>query len=659
MKSVGVRVLVGGSKKLSIIAVSLLLLVFSSPLISEAAPKKKKPKKPVEPITSGITETKVTVKLKINNKKKKVKAKVYCYNKISGKAKKVKGGYTFTSFKILIKKDPSQKALYKALKKVADPICQNPEITTPTPGTTPDFLSMDAYTGTFGEDEAHTLFNRFGFGASPARIQEAVADGLAKTIDKLTTYVEEPHMEAIENSLRCTGLFPGDPRNGTDNYKCDLTNPNDIDMTGLKAGMLYRHLYSQNAFFERLEFFLRDRFQSVNTRVLGGCRRWAVIPYVNLVRKAARTGDFVQYTRDFGNDYFAAIIWLHLLDSTYVGPNEDYAREVLQLGAVGPFNLDGTPVYGDLDVAQAALALTGWIETSYEDTNGHRICVPAFSQGLHSPGPHRLFIGTPYESVIYNLEDILTAVQRHPRMGEYIAEQIYDDFINPYATPDAVRELAKVVRDSNYNMITVMRTVMASKALYAPKSHRSIPKQPLEVLISFMKITGIPWTHDFVHLAYRADNIGQLDLSPNTVFGWRNRDALAGEGYVLSRRNLIIDLINQDRDKLKENKFTFWDAFLQGIPADGTASDQFIARLQSWFNMHLNTNQIANFKEFLDYDRHSCNEYSNCGGGQLTYKIREPFDPAIDSQREGQTSSSDKTRGAIALMAMMPEMMMK
>lgn len=602
--------------------------------------------------------SKANVTVKVNGKK--TKSKLFCYKHKAGMATKIKGGYSFATFKAMMKSQPSKKPLYSALNKAGQDICKSGDTTTPV-GPLPDYLSMDKYTGPFGEEQARILFDRFGWSASPERIQKAVQDGLDKTITSLTTFVGEPNLDVIEKNMQCNGLLPDDPRNGTDNYKCDPLDPNDIDMGGLKSALLYRHWYTQNPFLDRMIFFIHDRFQSVNTRVLGGCRTWAVRDHINMLRKAGLTGDYVQFLRDFGQDYFGAIIWLHLLDSTNVAPNEDEAREILQLGGTGPYNLDGSPVYGDYDIAQNALALTGWSENrEYRDINGYRKCIPTYSEQAHAQGPKRIFVGTSHERTVDGLDDVVDAIRDHPRLAENIAENIFDDFINPYATPAAIRQLAAIIEGNHHNLLETFKVVMASKAVYADKSRKSIPKQPLEILIGFLRITGLPIVYDYYALRDMADRLGQVDLSPNTVFGWRNRDALAGEALVLTRRNTLISLLGQNTDDLRDKKgYTYWDRFLQGLPSDGTASTQLVQRLQSWFNVRLNARQVATMVQYLDYDQHECNRYTQCAAGQKYYLQRKQFDPAVDSSDEGRMSDSYKTRGAIAMITMMPDFMMK
>jgi len=622
--------------------ISLTLSVaILSVLLANSAEAAKHKRAPKAPITEGITDTVISFKF---NKKTK-KSKISCYQQVAGKARKVKGGFSFTPFKVLMGRDPQNRSLYKALMKNGNAACANGGV---LPG---DYLSMRAYTGPFGEEQAHTLFNRFAWGASPEDIQQAVKVGLAATITRLTTYIPEPELDKEEANMQCNKVFRGDSRIGTGEFTCNPQNPNDIKMDGMRGALLYRHVATQNPFFDRLEFFLRDRFQSVNPRVVDDSqRRWSVLPYIALVRKAARSGDFVQYLRDFGKDYLAAMVWLHLRDSSATKPNEDEGREILQLGSVGPFNTDGSPVYGDLDVAQASLALTGWGETNDTNQFGFVRKVPSFSEARHAVGPERIFIGTKYEAQIKDLDSLVDAIVQHPRLAEYICEQIYDDFINPFATPQAIKDCAAMVRDNKYDMIKVMRVIMGSQALYAPKSHNSIVKQPLEYMIGFLKAVKVPlvnldWYDDILA---KANNLGQADLNPNTVFGWRNRDSLASQAYILSRRQDLTawnSFLTQDLDDLykKANKFTFWDRFLKDLPQSTQPSLQYVKSIESLLGVTLNKKQEDNLTDYLDYDYTFCDpdpqqRYWRCKIEEVNgyHADKHLFDPSFDDVDEGQ-----------------------
>ena len=161
---------------------------------------------------SDLSTKSVTITI---GKKSSVRS-VTCYKGVGGKASRVKKTYSFTPYSSLLRSAKANGAkrsvieLYAALKAASVNACKLdiPNLPTPAPtptpkptptpvqNTTPDFLSMSPYTGPFGEDQARTLFDRFAYGAPPERIAQAVADGLAVTIQKLTNYTPEPDLDA-------------------------------------------------------------------------------------------------------------------------------------------------------------------------------------------------------------------------------------------------------------------------------------------------------------------------------------------------------------------------------------------------------------------------------------------------------------------------------
>ncbi|MCB0338303.1 MAG: DUF1800 family protein, partial [Bdellovibrionales bacterium] len=216
----------------------------------------------------------------------------------------------------------------------------------------PAFRSFEAYNGSFGIEEARTICERFMYGCSEAELQQAVAEGLNSFVNRITTYVEDGWLNGTSNDLICDGRLSTN-RDGSpneDNESCDSHNPNDLYMPGVRYAWYYRTLYTPNRYFDRVALFLHQERASVNTSVLNSCERHAVLPYIDLVRRAARTGDLRQYCADFTKDHFGAIRYLNLDTSSYIGtPNEDFAREILELLCMSPTDLDGNPWYGTQD----------------------------------------------------------------------------------------------------------------------------------------------------------------------------------------------------------------------------------------------------------------------------------------------------------------------
>lgn len=610
------------------------LVLLHAPLAA-AAPKGKKTKseKPLIIQQSDVFANSVSVKVG----KKRKNATVYCLDRTPGGVKQSSKGLVFTSFSKsladLKKKHVTagtKVEMLKALQKQGNKLCVKP-----------DFLSLSKYRGPFGAEQARALFERFAFGASPERIAQAVSEGLEQTVNRLTTYTPEPGLDSIEASLRCDGRFPGDP----DKETCEGSN--DLYFPGVRFGLYYRYWYSQNPLFEKLFMFVHDERLAASANALDGCERYALVNHIDMIRRLVRGGSYVDYMREWNTDLMGNLEYLDGASNRGDNPNENYAREFWELGTVGPTDLNGNPVYTDNDIAQSALAFSGW--KVYYD-NPTQTCVRSYSPDLHAPGPKVIFQNTPYQATVYDAEDVLRATFNHPRTAEDLAEDIWKEFINPSPTPRAIRELAEIIRGNNYNLLATIKTVMLSQALQADRSKKSLIKHPVDLLFGFLRTTGIPLANtSYWYFESRLDQMGQIPLLPPTIFGW-NPQRLAGEAFVLEWRNTSLQLVLQDADDMREKGFDFKERFLTGLPTSSTPSLAVIDRMSAWLNINLTAAQKATLDQYMNYTRVSC--YSNCNG-QPTKVERDVFDGALDGDGEF------KLRGLLNILATSNEYRMK
>lgn len=610
------------------------LVLLHAPL-ADAAPKskKKKSEKPLIIQQSDVFANSVTVKVG----KKKKNATVYCLDRTPGGVKQSSKGLVFTSFSkslaSLKKKgvvSGTKVQMFKALKKQGDKLCVKP-----------DFLSLSKYRGNFGPAQARALFDRFAFGASPERIQQAVAEGLDATVNSLTTYSAEPGLDNIEVSLRCDGRLPGDPNKET----CE--GPNDLYFPGVRFALYYRYWYSQNPLFEKLFQFVHDERLSASANALDGCERYALVNHIDMIRRLVRGGSYVDYMREWNSDLMGHLEYLDGASNRGDNPNENYAREFWELGTVGPTDLNGNPVYSDNDIAQAALAFSGW--KVYYD-NPTQTCVRSYSPDLHAPGPKVIFQGTPYQATVYDAEDVLRATFNHPRTAEGLAEDLWKEFINPFPTPRAIRELADVIRGNNFNLLATVKTMMLSQAVQAERSKKSLIKHPVDLLFGFLRTTGIPLNNaNYWFFESRLDQMGQVPLLPPTIFGW-NPERLAGEAFVLEWRNTSLLLVLQDAEQMRDQGFDFKERFLTGLPTTSAPSLAVIDRMSEQLNINLTSGQRAVLDQYMNYTRQNC--YQDCNG-QETHVVRDVFDGALDGDGEF------KLRGLLNILATSNEYRMK
>lgn len=595
--------------------------------------KKKTPRAPAGKIVQPADVFETSVKVG------KRSIKIACLAQAPGYTRKNTRGLMFISYSSVIKKEKKteKKALYRKILTQGKKDCQ-----------TPDFLSLQRHAGAFGEREARRLYELFAFGASPEEIAAAVAAGLDATTNRLLTYISDPNVDStVRNELYCDGVLPG--HLGTpdaDNEACDAGDINAVDFSGVRYNEYFRMLYSQNPFFSKSWMFLHDERMAVSSQVLDGCERHALPTYVDMLRRATISGDYYQLMREKNSDHLLHLQYLDGASNKGYSPNENYAREFWELGTVGATGRDGRPVYTDDDIAQSALAFTGWSVQGFE-RDDRWVCLRAYVPDNHAPYAKTIFNGTPYQTTVYNDEDVLRATFNHPRTAEHLAEDLWKEFINPFPTNAAIQQLAQVIRSSNYNLIPVYRTIMRSQALYAPRSRNSLIKHPTDLLMGFLRTSGMP-------LHYRTidsylQRMGQQPLLAPSVFGWNER-SYTDEAHVQDWRNVALSLTTRGSDELSKLNYSLHARFLTNLPGTETVSRETIKRVAAWFNVDLNERQIQKLDDYMNYRLERCTK--DCNGQVFTLK-RDLFDTHIEGNWE------TKIRGLISIIIMLPDYVMK
>jgi Protein of unknown function (DUF1800) len=508
-----------------------------------------------------------------------------------------------------------------------------------------DMFSLAPYTGPFGEEQARILFDRFGFGAPPERIAQAMNDGLDVTVTKLTTWQSEGNLDGIVADWVCDGWLSGKDNLNT----CSSSGTYDFHNKFYANSKLIKFLHSPNQYFYKLILFLHDE------RLAGSAltedpwfMRHAYVDHWNMLLKAANGGeyagsggDYKQFMRDWMKDSLGHVFWQDGEDNKSFFPNENFAREFWELGTVGTTALDGTPNYSDFDIANAARVHTGYSRSStLTDSTGQPYQIGVYKEADHAPGAFDIFVGTPYYAKVSTQEQLLQATFNHPRTAEHLAEDLWKEFINPQKDPNAIRELAQIIRNSGFNLTQVMRVIMRSRALYAPGSKETLIKQPIELVIGLLRsFPGYNTTHihsgdDYTVLTWHTGALDQTFFSPNSIFGWDDK-VLAGASYIKIWRDVSNQLLTKTVGSNAEHlaRYSLRDRFWTGL----SSTDALIDRLTSCFNVPLNSAQRGHLKTYLDTQPR-----------QGASAQPSPFPNA------GATQQEERIKGAVAILINQP-----
>jgi uncharacterized protein (DUF1800 family) len=167
----------------------------------------------------------------------------------------------------------------------------------------------------------------------------------------------------------------------------------------------------------------------------------------------------------------AMLTYLDNRSSTSAHPNENYARELMELHTVGL-------VYSEEDVRQAARLLTGMTVT--------KSGTYAYDVSKHAAGAVQIlgFRGDGTDAMAF--ADYLA---RHPETARRIATKLCVRFVADDAPASLVDKLAKVYLDADTAIVPVLRALFTSAEFAASVGQKT--RTPFEDLIATIRTLGI------------------------------------------------------------------------------------------------------------------------------------------------------------------------
>ncbi len=215
----------------------------------------------------------------------------------------------------------------------------------------------------------------------------------------------------------------------------------------------------------------------------------------------------------------AMIEYLDMDGSHKDGPNENYARELLELFTMSPLNKNGLPNYSETDIQEIARAFTGWQRVSG---------VVGFYSGRFDDGEKTVFGQTGnwgYDEIL----DIIFS-ERTAEIADYICGKLYEFFV--YEMPDqlVVDDMALTFIQSNFDIIPVLQQLFTSSHFYESNVMGAKIKSPAEAVLGFMNeidrgLTEEAASEQLDTTRNRIQYLGQTLGSPPDVFGWPEHDA--------------------------------------------------------------------------------------------------------------------------------------
>jgi uncharacterized protein (DUF1800 family) len=348
------------------------------------------------------------------------------------------------------------------------------------------------------------LYRRATFGATFADLQTALKAGPEQTID---------------------GLFKGGPKQ--DEYDTAMKpladsitkSNNDAQM---RAWWLHRMLYSPHPLREKLTLFWHNHFATSNAKVQSA--RFMLGQY-ELMRSHA-LGRFGPLLQEMSKDP-AMLIWLDTRDSKKGNPNENYARELMELFSLGIGH------YTEKDIREAARAFTGW------EIEGDKAL---FNDKQHDDG-EKTVLG---QKGNWKGEDIVRICLEQKSTPSFLVGKLYRFLVSETvpATSELIEPLAEQFKKSDYDFGDLVKTVLSSNLFFAPPVYRTRIKAPVDFALGIARaLEGRVGT---TALAVALDQLGQNVFHPPSVKGWDGAQSWLNGQTLLFRQNLALALTSTE-----------------------------------------------------------------------------------------------------------------
>jgi uncharacterized protein (DUF1800 family) len=319
----------------------------------------------------------------------------------------------------------------------------------------------------------HTL-RRMSFGVTTKMIARAESIGLEAFVE------EQLNPEALDTNELERQIGKLEVMNST------ATELFQSEQRGRLVGefimaTLTRQLRNPRQFYEITVDFWTNHF---NIYLLGGVTGLLKIFDDRDVIRPNALGTFPELLRASVHSP-AMLTYLDQAQSTREAPNENYARELLELHTVG---VDGG--YTHFDIKELARALTGWSVTGRREVQaGLEAGQFIFRQRLHDPGEKQVLGYTiPAESGLRGGEDFLDFLANHPNTSQFIARKMATRFVADDPPQSIIAPLAETFQSTNGDIRAMLRTLIFSDE-FAASSGQKI-KRPLEFFISVLRVTG-------------------------------------------------------------------------------------------------------------------------------------------------------------------------
>lgn len=312
--------------------------------------------------------------------------------------------------------------------------------------------------------------------AKPAKIEVAqnLIDGFFKGVKDVAD------MQARKNDL-------------TKEQKKQIQQQSRDDLKNLNIRWLEEMINSEAQLREKMSLFWHGHFacRVINSyfqqELLQVIRENALGSFKDMLRAVSKSASMLQFLNNQQN--------------RKQHPNENFAREVMELFTMGRGN------YSETDIKEAARAFTGW----GFNLQGEFV----FRKQAHDSGS-KTILGKTGD---YDGDDVINILLEQKQTAKFITAKLYKYLVNEDVDNDKVNWLSDRFYNSGYDIKKLLEDIFTGDWFYNEKNIGNKIKSPVELLAGIRRFLPLEMENDQAQLLFQR-TLGQVLFYPPNVAGW-------------------------------------------------------------------------------------------------------------------------------------------
>jgi uncharacterized protein (DUF1800 family) len=385
--------------------------------------------------------------------------------------------------------------------------------------------ALEPYAGPWTVRHAAHLARRAGFGGAPDDIARLASAGMNAAVDHYVRFADTSALPAAPPGLvpdRRRAALPA-PGGDLTAFRAAIAQAHRADSIALEQWFLDRMIQSPAQLQEKMTLFWHGHFTSAYQK---GIPAQALVDQNNLFRANA-LGNIFELTLAVSQDP-AMLRYLDNAQNVKAHPNENYARELMELFTLGIGN------YTETDVRESARSFTGWnLDRDFRFVD----------RPLQHDDGTKTFLGRTGN---FTGRDIVTIIFQQPAAAQLFADRLLRFFVYSDPEPELVDAVAARLRASNFALQPVMAALLRSNVFYSERAYRALVKSPVEFVAGSCRLFGVASSD--VAMLGALSRMGQRLFYPPDVKGWDGGAAWLNSQTMIARENFASGLMTRMSD---------------------------------------------------------------------------------------------------------------